>query len=192
MTKKVIFLVTVLSLLALSFSSVIPAFAAEPLRGGPAGRGGGASGGNGNQGSLGTGTGVPVQQNINLSGALDVYIHTYLADALGITPEALAARLDSGETFSQIALSLGFDPDTISTLLQDARSAAQASAVADNLITQEQADWLASRGNRTPAAGNSYGTGICDATCTYSGVPQMLLDGSGRTSSRGSGHGNGR
>jgi hypothetical protein len=191
MTKKVIFLVTVLSLLALSFSSVVSAFAAEPLRGGPAGRGG-ASGGNGNQGSLGTGTGVPVQQNINLSGTLDVYIHTYLADALGISPDELTARLDSGETFSQIALSLGFDLDTTSTLLQDARSAALASAVADGLITQEQADWLASRGNRAPAAGNNYGTSICDGTCTYDGVPQMLLDGSGRTSSRGSGHGNGR
>lgn len=194
MTKKVLFLVTILGLLALSLSVVVPALAAEPLRGGPGngGRGSSTAGGYGNQGSLGTGTGIPVQQNINLNGALDVYIHTYLADALGITPEELTARLDSGETFSQIALSLGYDLNTVSTLLQDARSSALASAVADGVITQEQADWLSSRGNSTPAAGIGNGTGVCDGTCTYDGVPQMLLDGSGRTSAPGMGHGNGR
>jgi len=192
MTKKVLFLVTILGLLALSLSVVVPALAAEPLRGGPGNGGSGGSGGYGNQGSLGTGTGIPVQQNINLDGALDVYIHAYLADALGITPEELTARLDSGETFSQIALSLGYDLNTVSTLLQEARSSALTSAVADGVITQEQADWLSSRGNSTPAAGSGYGNGLCDGTCTNDGVPQTLLDGSGRTSARVSGHGYGR
>ncbi len=36
MKKKVLFLVTILGLLALSLSVVVPALAAEPLRGGPA------------------------------------------------------------------------------------------------------------------------------------------------------------
>lgn len=192
MTKKVLFLVTILGLLALSLSVVAPALAADPLRGGPGNVGSGGAGGYGNQGSLGTGTGIPVQQNINLNGALDVYIHTYLANALGITPEELTARLDSGETFSQIALDLGYDLNTVSTLLQEARSSTLASAVLDGVITQTQADWLSSRGNSVPAAGNGYGSGLCDGTCTYDGVPQMLLDGSGRTSARGSGHGYGR
>ena len=189
MTKKVLFFVAILSLLALSMSNVIPALASEPMRGGPAN---GGSGGNGNQGSLGTGTGVPVEQNIYLNGALDEYIHTNLATALGITPTELTTRLDNGETLTQIALSLGFDTASISTLLQDARAAALTSAVADGLIAQEQADWLTSRGTRTPAAGSSYGTCVCDGTCINDGVPQMLLDGSGKTTAGGAVNRSGR
>ena len=47
MTKKVLFFVTILGLLAFSLFVVVPALAAEPLRGGPSsgGRGGSTAGG---------------------------------------------------------------------------------------------------------------------------------------------------
>ena len=166
MKKTFILAAVILSVAILSLSAVNPAMAAELDRGGPGGGGdnpgGSTTTGNGHQGTTGTGTGVPVNDNINLDGVLSDLIHANLAAALGITPEELAVRLDAGETFAQIALSLGFDSATISDILTQARADALAQAVASGLITQAQADWLASRGSQTPATG--YGSGICDGT----------------------------
>ncbi len=153
--KKTFLVFTILGIAVLALGMTSPALAAAPLRGGP-----GNGGGNGHQGALGTG--VPIEQKIALDGVLSDLIHDNLADALGILPTELAKRLEAGETISQIGLSLGFDLDTISEIMTQARIDALAQAVAIGLITQEQADWLASRGNQTPAA--SYGDGICDGT----------------------------
>ena len=161
--KKTFLVFTILGIAVLALGMTSPALAAAPLRGGPGnggGAGGNGSGGNGHQGELGTGTGVPVEQNIALDGALSDLIHENLATALGISDTELAARLEAGETISQIGLSLGFDLDTINEILTQARIAAMAQGVETGLITQEQAHWRASRG--TPAA--SYGDGICDGT----------------------------
>ena len=162
--KKTFLVFTILGIAVLALGMTSPAMAATPLRGGPGnggGAGGNGSGGNGHQGALGTGTGVPVEQNIALDGVLSDLIHDNLADALGISSTDLAERLEGGETISQIVLSLGSDLD-ISEILTQARTDALIQAVNDGLITQVQADWLASRGNRNPAA--SYGDGICDGT----------------------------
>ncbi|MBU0512788.1 MAG: hypothetical protein KJ638_13960 [Chloroflexi bacterium] len=186
MKKIVLLAAVILGIIILSFSTVAPALAAELDRSGPGNGGGGAGGstggGSGHQGTTGTGTGVPVNDNINLDGVLSDLIHANLATALGIIPEELAARLDAGETLTQIALSLGFDSATISDILTQARADALAQAIASGLITQEQADWLASRGNQTPAA--SYGDGICDGTgdCVPDGTYQsaMMKNGHGK------------
>ena len=139
------------------------------------GAGGNGGGGNGNQGELGTGTGVPVERNIALEGILEDLIHENLVTALVISPTELAARLEAGETISQIGLSLDFDLTTVCEILTQARINALAQAVATGLITQEQADWLASRGNQSPAA--SYGDGICDGTgdCITDGTSQSTM-----------------
>ena len=163
--KKTFFVFTILGIAVLALGITSPALAAAPLRGGPGnggGAGGNGSGGNGHQGALGTGTGVPIEQNIALDGVLSDLIHANLATALGISDTELAARLEAGETISQIGLSLGFDLDTINETLTQARIAAMAQGVETGLITQKQADWWASRGNRNPAAG--YGDGVCDGT----------------------------
>lgn len=188
MKNKVLLVAVILGVTILAFSTVSPALAAEPARGGPGGGGGAGGnggggadgGGNGNQGTIGTG--IPVEQNINLDmdDILSDLTHTNLSAALGIAPEELAARLDAGETLSQIALSLGFDSAAISDMLTQAHTDALAQAVADGLITQEQADLLASRGNQTPAA--SYGDGICD----YAG--DCLTDGISQNTTRQNGH----
>jgi len=192
MKNKALLTALILGVAILTLSVASPTFAAEPARGGPGGGGGagGSTGGNGNQGTTGTGTGVPVEQSINLDGIFSDLIHANLSSALGITPEELAARLDAGETISSIALSLGFDSATISNILMQARADALAQAVADGLITQEQADWIASRGNQTPAA--SYGDGICDGTgdCICDGTGDCIPDGDtqlGAGNRRGSG-----
>ena len=155
--KKSFLVLTILGIAVLALGVTSPALAAAPLRGGP-----GKGGGNGHQGALGMGTGVPVEQNIALDGVLSDLIHDNLVDALGISSTDLAERLEDGETISQIGLSLGFNLDTISEIMTQARTDALAQGVADGLVTQEQANWWASRGNRNPAAG--YGDGICDGT----------------------------
>ena len=175
--KKNLFLIAViLGITVIAFTVVFPAFAAGPAeidRGGPGGGGGSGGGGggggngggqggatttdstpsssvmgkgNGNQG--GTGTGVPVNRNISLDGAIEEAMHDNLATALGLTPEELAARLDAGETISNIAISLGFDVTEVRDIVTSARTDALAQAVVDGLITQEEADWLASHGYR--------------------------------------------
>ena len=180
MNKKALLTALLLGVVILTLSVASPTFAADPTRGGPGG-GDSTGGGNGRQGTSGTGTGIPINANINLDGMLSDSIHAYLAEELVLTTEELvltteelAARMDAGETFSQIALSMGLDPTTI---MVEARADALAQAVADGLITQEQADWVASRGNRNPAA--NYEDGICDGTgdctgdCTADGTSQQ-------------------
>jgi len=168
--KKIIFVFSILAVALLAFGATSSALAAEPQRGGA-----GNSHGNGNQGDLGTGTGVPIEQNIALEGILEDLIHENLAIALGIFPTELAARLDAGETIIEIGLSLDFDLETLSEILTQARTDALDQAVATGLITQEQADWVASRGSQDPAA--SYGDAICDSTgdCLTDGTLQNTM-----------------
>ena len=78
--------------------------------------------------------------------------------------------MDAGETLADIAISLGYDVTAVSDMLAQARSDALAQAVADGSITQEQADWVASHGNQTPAA--SYGDGVCLEDCLAVGQGQ--------------------
>ena len=172
--KKTIFVFSILAIALLALSTVSPALAAEPQRGGP-----GNGGGNGNQGELGTGTGVPVEQNFALDGILEDLIHENLVTALVISPTELADRLDAGDTISQIGLSLGFDLTSISEILTQARADALVQAVATGLITQEQADWLASRGNQSPVTSDS--DGICDGTsdCINDGTFQSTMSKNG-------------
>jgi hypothetical protein len=190
--KKIIFVFSILAVALFAFSVTGSALAAELQRGGAGNTGGAGStggvvnnggagngGASGNQGDLGTGTGVPVEQNIALEGILEDLIHENLATALGISPAELTARLDAGETLSEIGLSLGFDLETLSEILTQARTDALAQAVATGLIPQEQADWLASHGNQGPAA--SYGEGTCDSSedCFMDGAPQNTMSKSG-------------
>ena len=168
--KKTMFVFAIFAIALLVLSPASSALAAEPLLSGP-------GDGNGHQGELGTGTGVPVDQNFALDGAMDDVMHESLATALVISPAELAARLDAGETVSQIGLSLGFDLATISEILTQARFDALAQAVANELITQEQADWLASRINQAPVTSD----GICDGTgdCISDGTGDDVCDGIG-------------
>ncbi len=156
--KKTMLVLSVLaiSVLALSFAS--PAMAAESFQGGPGN--GSAEGlglkGNNFQGELGTGTGVPVKQNLSveqniaMDGLLDDIIHENLAIALDITTEEMADRLAAGESVFDIAISLGFDAGSFSEIMTQVRIDALAEAVDLGLLSQDQADWLASRGFGNP------------------------------------------
>jgi len=89
-----------------------------------------------------------------LGGTLD----TYLAEALGMTVEDFQAARDSGLTLYQIALEQGFETADLPGLMQQARDAALADAVADGTITQEQADWMSQNGGgRFLGRGSGFG-----------------------------------
>ncbi len=158
-------------IVALGFTGNVQAEELTPiLPGNGAGMGGnGGNGGNGRGGSNGTGTGVPLEMNINLDGAIDDIMAQMIADALGISVEELQAREAAGETLVEIGVSLGFDADEVIAIHDQARADALAEAVASGLITQEQADWLLSRLDN-----GQYGVslGLCDGDCTSTTMTQ--------------------
>ena len=79
---------------------------------------------------------------MNGDGPLHDYMIQAYADTLGLPFDQFEARLESGETVFQIALSLGFPAEQIPTLLRNARAEALQAAVADGAIVQAQADWM--------------------------------------------------
>ena len=97
-------------------------------------------------------------------GPMHDYMEQAMADALGLSLDEFEARHDAGETFYQIALAEGFTAEEIPTLMQEARAKGLDAAAAAGVITQEQADWMSSRGfGRGGMMGgySGYGNGDC-------------------------------
>lgn len=157
--KKMMLAVSVLVVAVLALSVAAPALAAGPSQGGP-----------GNQNPAGKvyarseyrqdsmrGDGLMENQKlllnreINLDGLLDDIIHEELALALELDPSELIERLDNGESILDIAFSLGLDSEATEELMADVRLVALSEAVEQGLISQEQSDWLASRGFGNPS-----------------------------------------
>ena len=90
-------------------------------------------------------------------GLLHDYMIKAMAEAVGLTETEFESRHDAGETFYQIALAEGFTTDEIPALMQDARAKALDAATADGVISQEQADWMNSRGFGRGGMMNGFG-----------------------------------
>jgi hypothetical protein len=107
----------------------------------------------------------PTQPRGSMQGGVEGPLHDYmvkaLAEALGISADQLETRLDGGETAYQVALAQGIAAEDIPALLSTAHAKALNSAVAAGVITQQQADWMKSRGF---GRGGGMGTGNCDGT----------------------------
>jgi hypothetical protein len=97
------------------------------------------------------------------AGLMHDYMEQAMADAVGLTVEEFEARHDAGETFYQIALAEGFSAEEIPALMQDARTKSLEAAAAAGVITQDQADWMNSRGFGRGGMMNGYGYG--DGEC---------------------------
>jgi hypothetical protein len=85
-----------------------------------------------------------------------------VAEALGMQPDELQERLANGETMWQIAEAQGLSADEFRSLMSDARSKALEKAVADGVITQEQADWMQDHIDYMWENGFGLGGGPCD------------------------------
>jgi len=73
------------------------------------------------------------------------YMHTALAGILGVSVAELDALHDSGDTIHTFLDASGQTFEEFGTLLLDARASAIAAALADGVITQEQADLMLDR-----------------------------------------------
>ncbi|MCJ7733449.1 MAG: hypothetical protein MUP11_02780 [Anaerolineales bacterium] len=156
--KRILLVVSLFTIAVVALGVTSPALAAESVKGGPR---------NGdpeewgrrqyeNLGELGMGTGVRVEQNLSINqeiamdGLLDDIIHQHLAFELGISSEELSARIADGESIYDIAIGLGEDAASFSLIMAEVRIDALTQAVELDLLTQDQADWMASRGFGNP------------------------------------------
>jgi arsenate reductase-like glutaredoxin family protein len=73
------------------------------------------------------------------------YMHTALAGILGVSVAELDALHDSGDTIHTLLDANGQTFEEFGTLMTDARASAIAAALADGVITQEQADFMLDR-----------------------------------------------
>lgn len=132
-------------------------------------------------GGSGMSTGTTVT-SLNLDVTLSNYMPVAMADVLGLGLDEINTRLASGETFYTIALSKGYTTDQLAALMAEVRATAISLAVADGVVTVDQASYLLNnqyggnaRGNGAGtanmfSAGTGTGIGLCDGTC----IPQNL------------------
>jgi hypothetical protein len=124
------------------------------------------------------------------------YLHTYMvsafAEKLGLKIEDINARLTAGETMYDIAIADGVKAEDFPALMSEVRLQALNAAVEDGVITQEQADWMSSRGFGRGGMmnGNGYGNGTGDCPMqngTSTGYGPGMMNGNGRGMGRGFG-----
>lgn len=129
----------------------------------------------------------PMMQNGG--GYLHTYIVTAFAEKLDLKVEDINARLTAGESMYDIALADGVKAEDFSALMVEVRTIAMNAAVKDGVITQEQADWMSSRGfGRGGMMNGNGGTGCPMQNGTGTGYgPGMMNNGNGRGMGRGFG-----
>jgi hypothetical protein len=136
--NKSVFLLVIVAVVTLALGIVGVAYAQSPMQ--TPGTGTGWMGGRGPQSGLGG-------ANTNAGeGILHDYMIAAYANELNISVADLEARLDSGETMAQIALSEGLTIEQFRTLMVKARAQAIDQALNDGVLTQAQADWMNQRG----------------------------------------------
>ena len=115
----------------------------------------------------------PMMQNGG-SGVLHTFMTIEFAKQLDLNVNDVNARLTAGETMYDIALSAGVTADEFPAIMTEVRASALEEAVKANVITQEQADWMKTRG---------FGQGGMGAgTCTGAGLQGQGGRGSGMMS----------
>ncbi|MCB9419313.1 MAG: hypothetical protein H6667_05895 [Ardenticatenaceae bacterium] len=98
------------------------------------------------------------ESGLGLMAVDEADMHAVIADALGMSLDEFEAAIAAGETPSTLALELGIDLNVIQEAMDAAHAAAFEQAVADGLITQEQADWILShRGGTAGQSGSMQG-----------------------------------
>mgnify|MGYP001386823187 CR=1 FL=1 len=88
-------------------------------------------------------------------------MHDLMIDAwsekLSLSVDELNQRIADGETLYEIAVSTGMTAEEFQAARVEIHAAVLEQAVAQGLITQEQADWMQSRGARMGGAGCTGG-----------------------------------
>ena len=97
-------------------------------------------------------------------GLMHEYMISAFAEAIDLTVEAVETRLADGESLKEIAIAQGCTEDQLPDLLTQVHQAALDAAVADGIITEEQADLMLDHmSNYTgPGFGPGFGRGLGD------------------------------
>ncbi|MEO8356466.1 MAG: hypothetical protein ABI621_11160 [Chloroflexota bacterium] len=90
-------------------------------------------------------------------GWMHEYIEQALADKLGLTEAQIEEQYAAGKTMYQIALDNGITQEELTSFMNEVHEDAFAKAVAADVMTQEQADFMLQRMQNRGA----YGTGNC-------------------------------
>jgi hypothetical protein len=93
--------------------------------------------------------------NSQFEGPLHDYKVEAFADALGIDAKEVETSLSEGKTMQEIASENGISDEEFQNFFINVHKAALTKAVADGVITQEQADWMLNQVNQ----GQAYGFG---------------------------------
>ena len=96
---------------------------------------------------------------MNGQGVMHTFMVTEFARKLDLNVNDINTRLAAGETMYDIALSAGVTAEEFPAIMTEVRTAALDAAVAANVITQEQADWMKSHNMGAGGMGNCNGTG---------------------------------
>ena len=75
-------------------------------------------------------------------GELHTYMLQAIADSLDLTLDDLESKLGEGQSLLEVAKEQGVTEDALPAVLEEARTKALQAAVADGVLTQEQADWI--------------------------------------------------
>ena len=91
-------------------------------------------------------------------GPIHDYIERALADKLGLTEAQVEEQYAAGKSMYQIALDNGIAEADVATFLTEVHTTAFDAAVADGVMTREQADFML---QRMQGSGYGNGTGTC-------------------------------
>ena len=154
--KKGLLIVGILAVTIAALGLAGFAYAQAPTPQPPTGFGPGMMGGRGARGGMMGGYGY---QNSGGYGPMHTYMIAAIAEAFGMTPEELQAQYDQGKTPWDIAQEKGMTQEQFFALMTEARTQALQQAVADGVITQQQADWMLS--HMQNMGGYGFGPGGC-------------------------------
>ena len=141
--------ITTVLVAVVALAGATAAFAQGPANNGPADR----QMTNGN--SRGPGLANETGAAMGLMAVDEADMHAAIAEALGMSLDEFEAAIAEGKTPATLADELGIDFAEVQAAMDALHEATFDQAVADGLITQEQADWIAS--HRGGAAGQSGG-----------------------------------
>ena len=110
-----------------------------------------------------------LHQWMTTNGGMHTLVWNGLADALNLTPDGLNEQLASGKTLTQIAEAQGVSQEQLAAALETSVKAGLDKAVADDVLTQAQADQMLNQmgGNyewmisHLGAGGMGFGPGGC-------------------------------
>lgn len=94
-------------------------------------------------------------------GPMHEYMISAFAEAIGLSAEAVETRHDAGETLFDIAIAEGIAEENLPEFFIQVREAALGAAVADEVITQEQADLMLEHMQAFQGRGFGFGPEGC-------------------------------